>query len=76
MTIRLSDIQETVIEESKEEDEIESEGEVESQSNASGPETIQTSKDDAIEKRSKKVFWIVVLAIFGVVVVPVVLGLL
>jgi t-SNARE complex subunit (syntaxin) len=78
MTIRLSDIQETVIGESKEEDEIESQGEVESQSNASGPETLQTSKDDASEKRREKcrrrVYCLLFLVVVRVVVLKVAFG--
>jgi hypothetical protein len=75
MTVGFNDSRETVIEESKE-DEIDSQGEVESQSkNASGPETfLQTSMVDASEKRLKRVFYLLVLSIIGVVVVAVAVG--
>jgi hypothetical protein len=62
----------TVTEESKE-DEMDSQADMESQSNAPalGPETFQTSKVDGSEKMWKRVFYLLVLAIIGVVVVAV-----
>jgi hypothetical protein len=74
MTVGLNDCQEGEIGESKELDKIESQGEVESQSNPSGPETFRTSKDDASEKKWKRVFYLLVLAVVGVVVVTVAVG--
>jgi hypothetical protein len=75
MTVALNDIQEqAVIGESKELDEVESKGEVESQSKESGPETFRTSKDDASEKKWKRVFCLLVLAVVAVVVVTVAVG--
>jgi hypothetical protein len=75
MTVGTNDSRETVIEESNV-DGIDSQGEVVSQSkNASVPETfLQTSMVDASEKRLKRVFYLLVLSIIGVVVVAVAVG--
>ena len=69
MTVGYNNSQRTVTEESKE-DEIDSQAEMESQSNAPalGPETSPKSKVDGSEKRWKRVFYLLVLAIIGVVV--------
>jgi hypothetical protein len=75
MTVGFDNSQETVLEESNEY-EMDSQAEMESQSNAPrlGPETSQTSKVDASEKRWKRVFYLLVLAIIGVVVAAVAVG--
>jgi hypothetical protein len=73
MTVGFNNIQDTVTEETKE-DEMDSQAEMESQSNAPalGPDEIsQTIKVDGSEKRWKRVFYLLVLAIIGVVVVAV-----
>lgn len=75
MTVGFNHCQETVIEESKE-DEMDSQAEMQSQLNASapGPETSRTSKVDESEKRWKIVFGLLVLATIVVVVVAVAIG--